>query len=323
MRAVTVCLCLASLLLSHAPVVSASSEYTVASSEETPVAYLLDTHSHITEQNYLDYNMAMRDLMVGNVDFFLTSQMIASDPENSEDTPGLEIIGMVELTDYYVPAVRPDTQLDFGNGELIEAINSALKEIFSSNSDSDAYLTWFLGEPEMDMSLISQTHQWPTPTEGGVLYEMIHDEQELVACMYDQDSPMSWLDGSAVMRGFEVDIFEMVAARISSHYSSVISFRAWDSGGEFESVQDLKRGDCDFLLGSMTSQKAVSKGLRGGQTYYVAGIVLMASEHSPILDDVNDIFGEDDNPIADSLDRRWILISLLAVFIIYQSSRRD
>ena len=49
----------------------------------------------------------------------------------------------------------------------------------------------------------------------------------------------------------------------------------------------------------------------------------MASEHSPELDDVNDIFGEDDNPIADGLDRRWILISLLAAFIIYQSLRRD
>jgi len=305
------------------PVASASSEYTVASSEETPVSYLLDSHSHITEQNYFDYNMAMRDLMVGNVDFFLTSQMIASDPENSENTPGLEIIGMVERTEYYVPAVRPDTQQDFGNAEFLEAINSALKEIFSSNSDSDAYMTWFMGDPEMDMSLVSQTHQWPTPTEGGILYEMIHDEQEMVACMYDQDSPMSWLDASAVMRGFEVDIFEMVTNRISSHYSAQLSFRAWDSGGEFEAVQDLKRGDCDFLVGSMSAQNAVSKGLRGGQAYYVDGIVLMASENSPELGDVNDLFGEDDNPIVDELDRRWILISLLAVFIIYQSLRRD
>tara|TARA_B100000029_G_scaffold291457_1_gene285011 strand:+ start:24395 stop:25198 length:804 start_codon:yes stop_codon:yes gene_type:complete len=267
--------------------------------------------------------MAMRDLMVGNVDFFLTSQIIASSPENSENTPGLEIIGMIEITEYYVPAVRPDTQQDFGNAELLEAINSALKEIFSSNSDSDVYMTWFMGEPEMDMSLVSQTHQWPTPTEGGLLYQMIHDEQELVACMYDQESPMSWLDASAVMRGFEADIFEMVTTRISSHYSAEISFRAWDSGGEFEAVQDLKRGDCDFLVGSMSAQNAVSKGLRGGQAYYVDGIVLMASEYSPELDDVNDIFGEDTNPIVDDFDRRWILISLLAIFIIYQSLRRD
>lgn len=323
MRPIIACLCLASLLLSTVPVVSASSEYTVASSEETPVSHLLGSHSHITEQNYLDYNMAMRDLMVGNVDFFLTSQIIASSPENSENTPGLEIIGMIEITEYYVPAVRPDTQQDFGNAELLEAINSALKEIFSSNSDSDVYMTWFMGEPEMDMSLVSQTHQWPTPTEGGLLYQMIHDEQELVACMYDQESPMSWLDASAVMRGFEADIFEMVTTRISSHYSAEMSFRAWDSGGEFEAVQDLKRGDCDFLVGSMSAQNAVSKGLRGGQAYYVDGIVLMASEYSPELDDVNDIFGEDTNPIVDDFDRRWILISLLAIFIIYQSLRRD
>ena len=70
-------------------------------------------------------------------------------------------------------------------------------------------------------------------------------------------------------------------------------------------------------------KRQVSKGLRGGQAYYVDGIVLMASENSPVLGDVNDIFGEDDNPIVDELDRRWILISLLAVFIIYQSLRRD
>ena len=49
----------------------------------------------------------------------------------------------------------------------------------------------------------------------------------------------------------------------------------------------------------------------------------MASEYSPELDDVNDIFGEDTNPIVDDFDRRWILISLLAIFIIYQSLRRD
>ena len=60
----------------------------------------------------------------------MTSQIIASNPENSENTPGLEIIGMVEQTDYYVPVVRADTQQDFGNSELLEAINSALKEIF-------------------------------------------------------------------------------------------------------------------------------------------------------------------------------------------------
>ena len=323
MRAVTVCLCLALLLVSSSSVVSGSSEYTVASSEENPVSHLLDSHAHISEQIYPDYNMAMRDLMVGNVDFFLTSQIIASDPNKSENTPGLEIIGMVEQTDYYVPVVRTDTQQDFGNSELMDAINSALKEIFSSNSDSDTYLSWFLGEQEMDMTMVSQAHQWPTPTEGGVLYEMIHEEQELVACMHDQGSPMSRLDESAVMRGFEVDMFEMVATRISSHYSVQISFRVWNSGGEFEAVQDLKRGDCDFLVGSMTAQKAVSKGLRGGQAYYVDGIVLMASEYSPILDNVNEIFGGDDNQVGDEFDRRWILISILAVFIIYNSLRRD
>ena len=323
MRASSVCLCLISLLLISSSTASASAQYSVASSEETSVSHLLDPHAHISEQNYLDYNMAMRDLMVGNVDFFMTSQIIASNPENSENTPGLQIIGMVEQTDYYVPVVRADTQQDFGNSELLEAINSALKEIFSSNSDTDAYMTWFLGESEMDMSLVSQTHQWPTPTEGGVLYEMIHDEQELLACMYDQNSPMSHLDESAVMRGFEAEMFEMVTNQMSSHYSVHISFRAWDSGGEFEAVQDLKRGDCDIFVGSMTSQKAVSKGLRGGQAYYVDGIVLMASETSPNLVDVEELFGKEVSHTVEEFDRRWILISLLAVFIIYQSLRRD
>ena len=323
MRAFTVCLCLTSILLLSPSAALASAQYSVASSEETSVSHLLDSHPHISEQNYLDYNMAMRDLMVGNVDFFLTSQIIASNPESTENTPGLEIIGMVEQTEYYVPVVRSDTQDDFGNSELLEAINSALKEIFSSNSYSDTYMTWFLGESEMDMSMISQAHQWPIPTEGGVLYEMIHDEQELLACMYDQDSPMSRLDESAVMRGFEAEMFEMVAVRMSSHYSEHISFRAWDSGGEFEAVQDLKRGDCDIFVGSMTAQKAVSKGLRGGQAYYVDGIVLMASEISPELNDVEELFGLEVSQTVDEFDRRWILISLLAVFVIYQSLRRD
>ena len=323
MRAFTTCLCLASLLLSPTILASASSDYSVASSEEVSVSYLIDPYSHISEQSYLDYNMAMRDLMVGNIDFFLTSQMIATDPDNSENTPGLEIVGMIERTEFYTPVVRPDSQQESGNADLLNAINSALREVFASNSDYDAYLTWFLGEPEMDMTLISETHLWPTPTDGGVLDEIIQDEQELVACMYDQGTPMSWLDGSAEMRGFEVDMFEMVTSRISSHYSTQLSFRVWNSGGEFEAVQDLKRGDCDFMGGSMTSQKAVSKGLRGGQAYYVDGIVLMSSQYSPQLGDVSDIFGESDKPEVDSFDSRWIVISLLTVFILYQSLRRD
>ena len=73
----------------------------------------------------------------------------------------------------------------------------------------------------------------------------------------------------------------------------------------------------------MTAQKAVSKGLRGGQAYYVDGIVLMASEISPELNDVEELFGLEVSQTVDEFDRRWILISLLAVFVIYQSLRRD
>ena len=38
------------------------------------------------------------------------------------------------------------------------------------------------------------------------------------------------------MRGFEAEMFEMVTNQMSSHYSVHISFRVWDSGGEFEAV---------------------------------------------------------------------------------------
>ena len=53
------------------------------------------------------------------------------------------------------------------------------------------------------------------------------------------------------------------------------------------------------------------------------GIVLMASEISPELNDVEELFGLEVSQTVDEFDRRWILISLLAVFIIYQSLRRD
>ena len=51
--------------------------------------------------------------------------------------------------------------------------------------------------------------------------------------------------------------------------------------------------------------------------------MLMSSQHSPQLDDVNDIFGESDKPEVDAFDSRWVVISLLMVFILYQSLRRD
>ena len=40
----------------------------------------------------------MRALMTGEADFMLTSHLIAADPANAANMPGLFIIGMVEET---------------------------------------------------------------------------------------------------------------------------------------------------------------------------------------------------------------------------------
>ncbi len=326
MRGMLAALCLSALLLTASSVSAVGgAQYSVGTYEEVPVSHLLESHEHITELSYQDYQMAMRELMVGNIDFLLTSHSIAADPVNSENTPGLSVVGMVEEIESYVPVARIDSSEDKGNTELLNAINAALAELVWSNSLSATYSTWFLGETELDGSdYEGYIEEWPIPTEEGILYEIIDNKRELVVCMYDQQSPMSRQDGSAEFYGFEAEIADMVAKRIESHYEVTIAFRPHDSGGEFEAIEDLKRGDtCSYIMASITPQKAISKGLRGGLPYHVEGIVLMASEESPNLQTVQHLFMSEQDNQPSEFDQRWIAIGLLSLVIAYQLVRRD
>lgn len=326
MRGMLAALCLSALLLTASSVSAVGgAQYSVGTYEEVPVSHLLESHEHITESSYQDYQTAMRELMVGNIDFLLTSHSIAADPVNSENTPGLSVVGMVEEIESYVPVARIDSSEDKGNTELLNAINAALAELVWSNSLSATYSTWFLGETELDGSdYEGYTEEWPIPTEEGILYEIIDNKRELVVCMYDQQSPMSRQDGSAEFYGFEAEIADMVAKRIESHYEVTIAFRTHDSGGEFEAIEDLKRGDtCSYIMASITPQKAISKGLRGGLPYHVEGIVLMASEESPNLQTVQHLFMSEQDNQPSEFDQRWIAIGLLSLVIAYQLVRRD
>ncbi|MDE0706559.1 MAG: transporter substrate-binding domain-containing protein [Candidatus Poseidoniales archaeon] len=326
MRGMLAALCLSALLLTASSVSAVGgAQYSVGTYEEVPVSHLLESHEHITESSYQDYQTAMRELMVGNIDFLLTSHSIAADPVNSENTPGLSVVGMVEEIESYVPVARIDSSEDKGNTELLNAINAALAELVWSNSLSATYSTWFLGETELDGSdYEGYIEEWPIPTEEGILYEIIDNKRELVVCMYDQQSPMSRQDGSAEFYGFEAEIADMVAKRIESHYEVTIAFRPHDSGGEFEAIEDLKRGDtCSYIMASITPQKAISKGLRGGLPYHVEGIVLMASEESPNLQTVQHLFMSEQDNQPSEFDQRWIAIGLLSLVIAYQLVRRD
>ena len=325
MRGMLAALCLSALLLTASSVSAVGgAQYSVGTYEEVPVSHLLESHEHITESSYQDYQTAMRELMVGNIDFLLTSHSIAADPVNSENTPGLSVVGMVEEIESYVPVARIDSSEDKGNTELLNAINAALAELVWSNSLSATYSTWFLGETELDGSdYEGYIGEWPDPTEG-ILYEIIDNKRELVVCMYNQQSPMSRQDGSAEFYGFEAEIADMVAKRIESHYEVTIAFRPHDSGGEFEAIEDLKRGDtCSYIMASITPQKAISKGLRGGMPYHVEGIVLMASEESPTLQTVQHLFMSEQDNQPSEFDQRWIAIGLLLLVIAYQLVRRD
>ena len=100
MRGMLAALCLSALLLIASSVSAVGgAQYSVGTSEEVPTSHLLESHEHITESSYQDYPTAMRELMIGNIDFFLTSHLIAADPANSENTPGLSVVGMVEETE--------------------------------------------------------------------------------------------------------------------------------------------------------------------------------------------------------------------------------
>jgi hypothetical protein len=126
------------------------------------------------------------------------------------------------------------------------------------------------------------------------------------------------------MNGYEAEVAQMMANRMGAHYGTQITFRGHDSGGEFEAFEDLKRGDtCDFIMASITPQKAMSKGLMGGIPYHIEGYVLMASLESPTLQSAQHLFLLADEGEGSEFDQRWIAIAFLSAFIVYQLVRRQ
>jgi len=67
----------------------------------------------------------------------------------------------------------------------------------------------------------------------------------------------------------------------------------------------------------------MSKGLMGGIPYHIEGYVLMASLESPTLQSAQHLFLLADEGEGSEFDQRWIAITFLSAFIVYQLVRRQ
>ena len=142
--------------------------------------------------------------------------------------------------------------------------------------------------------------------------------------MLNQDSSMTRFGASGELVGFEVDMAEMIANSIASHYEVELTLYSHNSG-VFENVlSDLTESDlCDIAMASVTPDQ-VPGGFTSSSPYHVGGTVILSSAESPGIDSAAELFDSDQPKDDESdFDLRIVAILLLSVFILREAARKD
>lgn len=310
------------LLSAVVPAQAGAGEYSIGVVEGTPAVSYMHDYSHLDEITFLNDGMAIRGLINGEFDFLIADHLVLADITGNFDYNEMSILGGVGESWKAVPVVRSDSTEDYGNIELLQAVNAAIAEIYQSGEYEILYSTWFT-----DMSNIQEfdyiaslNDGWPTVSSGGRLEKILNHDKEFLACTYDQSNGLSSTDDEGNIIGFEIDLVESISKKIAEHYGFDFGFRIIENFEKIGVVNELlNQENCDFGLAGFTSGEAITNGLHPGIPYYSGGMVIAASTQSPIVESVASIFEapeliED----ADSFDLRLIFIGILAIFIVFR-----
>jgi ABC-type amino acid transport substrate-binding protein len=308
------------LLSAVVPVQAGTGEYSIGVIEGTPAVSYMHDYSHLDEVTFLNDEMAIRGLINGEIDFLIADHLVLADITGNFDYNEMSVLGGVGESWKAVPVVRSDSTEDYGNIELLQAVNAAIAEIYQSEEYELLYSTWFTGMSNIEESdyIASLNDGWPTASSGGRLEKILNHDKEFLACTYDQSNGLSSIDTEGKIIGFEIDLAESISKKIAEHYGSEFGFRIIENFEKNDVVNELlNEENCDFGLAGFISGEAITNGLHPGIPYYSGGMVIAASMQSPNVESISSIFEapefiED----VDGFDSRLILIALLAFFIV-------
>jgi hypothetical protein len=308
------------LLSAVVPAQAGAGEYSIGVIEGTPAVTYMHNYNHLEEVTFLNDEMAIRGLINGEIDFLIADHLVLAEITEYFDYNAMSVLGGVGESWKAVPVVRSDSTEDYGNIELLQAVNAAIAEIYQEGEYGILYSTWFIGMINIEESdyIASLNDGWPTASSGGRLEKILNLDKEFLACTYDQGNGLSSTDSEGNIIGFEIDLAELISKKISEHYGSDFGFRVI---GNFEKTgvlnELLYEENCDFGLAGFISSEAITNGLHPGIPYYSGGMVIAASMQSPNVESISSIFEapeviED----VDGFDLRLILIGFLALFIV-------
>ena len=140
------------ILAAVVPVQAGTGEYSIGVIEGTPAVYYMHDYNHLDEVTYLNDGMAIRGLINGEIDFLIADHLVLADITGNFDYNEMSILGGVGESWKAVPVVRSDSTEDYGNIELLQAVNAAIAEIYQSGEYEMLYSSWFT-----DMSNIIST----------------------------------------------------------------------------------------------------------------------------------------------------------------------
>ena len=302
------------------PVQAGTGEYSIGVIEGTPAASYIHDYSHLDEVTFLNNEMAIRGLINGEIDFLIADHLVLADMTGNFDFNEMSVLGGVGESWKAVPVVRSDSTENYGNIELLQAVNAAIAEIYQSGEYEMLYSSWFTGMSNIEESdyIASLNDGWPTASSGGRLEKILNLDKEFLACTYDQSNGLSSTDDEGNVIGFEIDLAESISKKIAEHYGSDIGVRIIGFLEKIGVVNELlDEENCDFGLAGFISGEAITIGLHPGIPYYSGGMVIAASMQSPNVESISTIFEAPEIVEGvDGFDLRLILIGFLALFIV-------
>ncbi len=304
---------------------SGEASYSIGTISGEDSSRFVAQNSNLQETEFEDVQFAIRSLRDGEVDFVIGPHHLLTDSEMIAQWNTITVGEMFDISDYFIAMIRSDNSQDSGNEELRYAVNSALADIHQRGTAISTHQLWFSDMPQLDFYDFEEYEDaWPTPTEGGTLHRILFEDGDIGACMLNQDSSMTRFGASGELVGFEVDMAEMIANSIASHYEVELTLYSHNSG-VFENVlSDLTESDlCDIAMASVTPDQ-VPGGFTSSSPYHVGGTVILSSAESPGIDSAAELFDSDQPKDDESdFDLRIVAILLLSVFILREAARKD
>ncbi len=226
---------------------------------------------------YQETSQALQALQAGLVDAFTTDSVALS--QLAQDDPNLLLVGGLFTAEPYGLGIP---QNDF---RLRELVNFTLQEMKKDGTYDTLYTKWFGNLPPYQLQILpGQADYLPAPTQDldslstaptHSKIQLIRDRGHLIAGVKYDFKPFGFVDDSAQVTGFDVDLIQAIAAE----WGVTVEFVQVTSS---DRIPKLLAGEVDIVAASMTHKKSRDEQIDFSQTYFFDGQSLLVAQDSGI-----------------------------------------